>query len=186
MLRALAGDGQNDVRVDGREGDVDDLEFFARILFAQQHFQVTIRAAGRLGITHRRRFTQNKNAERAGRLVSGHPDREGKARGFRRKKTEAEIIVLNVAILAADFEALEKMRVVTVAAQPQGNFQHAQQGHRQQQRRQPEKPFTECGRGGGRFLARRIGFFGLGLQGCFISPCKGRRQASSLFQWRIF
>ena len=72
--------------------------------------------------------------------MNGHPDRAGIACGFRREKAEAEIVVLNEAIFVANFDELEKMRIVTEAAEPQGNFQHHEQQHRQQQRRQPEQP----------------------------------------------
>ena len=150
VLCALAGDGHDDVRVDGGERDVDDFKIRSRIFFAQQHFEVTTRAEGRFGIAHGGRFAEDENAERAGCLVNRHPDRTGTARVFRRKKTEAEIVVLDEVIFIADPEPVKKTGVVTVAGEPQRKFQCGQQPQRQQQRRQPENPKPPFRRRAGR------------------------------------
>ena len=126
MRGALAGDGQDDMRIDGGEGDIDDFKLPLRILFPQQHLQITRGREAGGGIAHRGGLAQDKNTERAGRLVNRKPDRIRTAHDLPGEKPKSEILVLHVAILAADVDALEKLRIVTITAKPQGDLQQAE------------------------------------------------------------
>ena len=72
MARALAGDGENDVRVDGGDGHVDNLEVFVGVSFAQEHFQITSRAVSGFRISLRGGFSQNEDAVSVGGLAGLH------------------------------------------------------------------------------------------------------------------
>jgi hypothetical protein len=55
--RAIAGDGQDNVRINGRDAGVDDLEMRPGISRVQQGFEITTRAIGRLRVANRRGFS---------------------------------------------------------------------------------------------------------------------------------
>src|SRR5208282_4902685 len=59
---AIAGDGQDDVRVDGRDAQVDDLKMGFGVTRGQQGLQVTARAIGRFRIAHRGGLAQDEYA----------------------------------------------------------------------------------------------------------------------------
>ena len=85
----------------------------------------------------------------------------GIARDFLGEKPETEILVLDEEIFAANFEALEELRIVPIAAKPQGDLHHSEQEKLQKYQRKAEKPQPPAG---GRYLSnsllstRRIGF----------------------------
>ena len=91
---ALAGDGQNDVRVDGGDAQVDDLKFFSGEPLAQQHLQVTARAVGRLRIAHRGGFAENKNADGVRRFDRRNQKRSGQRASWGGKKRKVKFSLL--------------------------------------------------------------------------------------------
>ena len=127
VFRTFAGDGNDDMRVDGGERDVDDFKFFAGKSLAQLHFQITRRAIGRFGIPHRGRFAKNENANRIGRLGRRKDEWICPARQLRRKKSEAEILIIDQKIRLADAIYFEEARGMAVTGQPQSGFHSAQQ-----------------------------------------------------------
>jgi hypothetical protein len=69
---------------------------------------------------------------------------------------------LDEELLAANVEALEEMRIVTVTAQPQRDLQQAEQDKRQEEQRQAKKPESPSGErlwGSSRVSARRMVLF---------------------------
>ena len=161
MRGAFPGNRQDDMRVDGREGDVNHLKLFFRILFAQQHFEIPIGGETFSRIAHCGRLTQNKNPKCAWRFVGAKPHRTGIAHDFPGEESPAEILVLHEKFFAADIDLLEESGIVTIAAKPQRQFQQPKQNKRQQQRCAAEKPQPAPGdgfRGAAWLRTRRLGF----------------------------
>src|SRR5207245_11619903 len=131
MPGALTGDRQNDVRVDGGEGDVDHFEASFRKSFPQEHVQVTAGSERRLRIAHGRGFSEDKNAVCTRRFMNFHPDRTGIASDFRRKEPKAEVVILNEEVLILYPKPLEKGGGITIARKAQGKFQSKEDSDRQ-------------------------------------------------------
>src|SRR5260370_15739185 len=104
MRGAVSGNRKDDMRIDGGECPIDHFKRAARVFFPQQHFKIAVRGESLRGIAHRRRLTQNKNTERAGRFVDAEPERTGIAHNLLWEKPATEILVLNEEIFAANFE----------------------------------------------------------------------------------
>ena len=143
MARAFAGNGQDRVRIDGGDAGVDHLELVLWIARPQQRLEVTTGAIIRPRISERRRFSENKNPDRLGRLFRRHEYGQRDSRQRRREKPQAELIVFDKIFLPGHRGFLEEARRITITSQAQSQF-----GSRQQQQRQPhgrhrsEQPFA--------------------------------------------
>jgi hypothetical protein len=136
MSRALAGDGQDRMRVDRGHRDADDLEPGLRKPFAQERLEVTSHAKRRPRIAQRGGFAEDEDAKRARGFLRVHDHRRRAARGFRRKKPETELVVLDEDFPAADGGSLKKIRGGTVAHEAQDEFQRKKHDERGNDRRE--------------------------------------------------
>ena len=101
-MGAIAGNGQNDMRVDSRNSEINDLKVRVRKPLVQQRFQITRRGVRRLRLSSRGRLSQYKNAVCVGGFPGRHHDGSGPARQLRRKESQAEIFIVDQKILLAD------------------------------------------------------------------------------------
>src|ERR1051326_8383713 len=131
IASAFASDRQNDVRVNGREGNIDNFKVCGRKSLAQKDLQIATCAISRFRIAHCNGFTENKNANGCLRLLRFHSQYAGITRNFFREEPQAEVIILNEIIFIADLELLEKSWGVAIAADAQCNFERSEQQQRQ-------------------------------------------------------
>ncbi len=141
VIGAFPGNGQDDVRIDGREGHIHDFKLGARITLPEQDLEVARRPKRRFRVAHRCGFAQHENPDAAGRLDGFHAQGPGLTEDLGRKKSETEIVVLDQELLVTDAARLEKVWIVAVAPQMQSDFRQSQQDQRNSQHgRQPEQP----------------------------------------------
>jgi hypothetical protein len=120
------------MRVDGRDAEIDDLEFLIGKLFAQEHFEITRCAQRRLRIAHGGGFAENKNALHVRRFLHREFERARPAREFRRKEALREPVVVDEIFFTVG-RALnfEKCRIVAIARHAQNYFHQRQRQKRQ-------------------------------------------------------
>src|SRR5271155_4655694 len=103
--------------IDGGECHVHDFKFGPGIGVTQLHLQVTGRAIRRFRVAHGRGFAEDKNPDRARWLDGPHPEDTGVSGVLWWEEAITEGVILDVIILAADFDLFEKMRVKAVTGQ---------------------------------------------------------------------
>ena len=143
MPGAFTRDGQDDVRVDGGDAQVDHLKFFPRKSLAQQHIHVTARAICRLRIAHGCGFAEDKNTDCIRRFGCRKNERNRPARQLRREKSQCEILIVNEIIFVTNLDFFEEPGRISVTGQPQSGFHSAEQQQRQDdQGDETEQPFA--------------------------------------------
>ena len=150
LASAIAGNGQDDVGVDGSDGDVDDFELLVWESFAQEDLKVAAGPIGGLRVSHRRRLSENKDAIGVGGLVSCHPDWPREPSQFRWKEPEPILLVIYQEVLIADASLLEEAGGVAIPREAQGALQDAKGRQRhKQQRHQAKEPSAARAEGRG-------------------------------------
>lgn len=122
LVCAVAGDGQDDVRVDRRHGRVDDLELGAGVLLLQHRLKHSPETKRRLGRPHGGRASQYEDA--VGVLCPGgwQLPRRGHSGDGRGEKPPAELLIRRVGLAPLGLD--EETSRVTVSQSPQADFQH--------------------------------------------------------------
>ena len=101
-------------------------------MLLEQNLEVSARSESGIGISQRRRFTQQKNPPGIGLLFGIHHHRRGASRQFRRKKTEAEFLVFDIDAPPVHAALEEETGGITVAHDTQRQLQAGQQKDRNQ------------------------------------------------------
>ncbi len=118
--RAVAGDLTHHVRVDRRHRGVDHLELHLGITLTEQHFQYPANAERPVGNALRRRLAKHEDAKRAGGLRR-QQTRHGGASKRVGEESPAELQIAPIEPFGVGTN--QEARRITVAPQPQSNFQ---------------------------------------------------------------
>ncbi len=136
----FAGHEPQHVRIDGGDGGGNHLEAGLRIALSQQDLEVAACAVSGAGIAQRRRFPVQNNAHRVGGFLPREDDWRRGTRHGPREEAKAKLIIVHQHRPAVHRGRDQVTRRITVPRKAQGQFDHRQQGDRNQHRRQQSKP----------------------------------------------